>query len=151
MLTSRLLRLLLLCMALESSACDRGSGTGSYVQVSYPCELGAPAIDSLRVTWGLDGIALGRMEPGDNIERTLVPGGGGGEVTVSVQIGGRQHDTVHRVGAYDDGQRYGVKITLDPFGSAKVVHCRHPCTGSVRPWNEPWRGLLAWMFRSKCT
>jgi len=150
MLPSRLLKLLLLGMML-CQACGTGQQEGSYVRVSYPCEPGAPTIESLRVTWGLDGIALGKMEPSDDIERTMLPGGGGGPVTVSVWIGGKQHDTVRWVGAYNDDQRYGVKITLDPFGSANVVHCRHPCPGSVRPWNEPWRGMLAWMLRSKCT
>lgn len=143
-------RLMLLGVAMGSAACDRGKDTGSYVQVSYPCEPGAPELESLRVTWGLDGIALGKVEPGDGVERTMVPGGGGGPITVSVWIGGTQHDTVRWVGAYDDGQRYGVRITLDPFGSASVVHCRHPCPGSVRPWTEPWRGILAWLSRPQC-
>jgi hypothetical protein len=142
-------RLLFVGIAMVWVACGELE-TGSYVQVAYPCEHGAPIIDSLRVTWGLDDLAAERIEPGDEFEGTMEPGGGGGEVNVLVWIGGNQRVSTRMVGAYDDGQRYGVTITIDPFGSATVSHCRHPCPGSVRRRYEPWRGLIASMFRPRC-
>ena len=132
-----------------STTC-KGTETGSYVQVNYPCVPGAPSIESLRVTWGVDKIGRERMEPGEEIAGFMEPGGGGGKITALLWIEGKQYVSEQDVGAYDDGERYGVRVELDPLGSAKIVYCRHPCTGSVRPWGEPWKGILASMLRPKC-
>jgi hypothetical protein len=136
-------------IVMAGSAC-RGSETGSYVRVSYPCVPGAPPIDSLRVTWGVDKIGREKMEPGDEIAGFMEPGGGGGRVTVLLWIQGKQHVSERDVGERDDRERYGVNVALDPLGTAKIAYCRHPCSGSVQPWGEPWSGILASVVRPKC-
>jgi hypothetical protein len=128
------------------SGCSQKSG--SVVRVVYPEVVGAPVIRTLRVKWGLDDLAREVLMPGEEITGVLDPKGGGGPMTVVLTIDGYQHSWRGRIGDYDDGQRYGVELRVDPLGGITEKHCRHPCPGSTPAAGEPWRTRLLSLTRA---
>jgi hypothetical protein len=112
-------------------SCQPGDGA-SYVQLSYPAQPGAPTLTTVRVTWSARKSGVEELKPGESFDSLMYPLGGGGEMSVLCTIDGKVHAWNGHVGQSGDNARYGVQIEIEPLGTIRVNHCKHPCPGSER-------------------
>jgi hypothetical protein len=131
-------RLLTTFVVVGAVACAR-EGRPNYVRVTYVYAEGAPAAQSLRISWDGKELAWEDLRPGDDIYAMVTPEDGGGHMDVSYSLSGHTNWWSGKVGFPGDQSRYAVTITIDPVGSVSVKHCTHPCEASEWPWYEPWR------------
>jgi hypothetical protein len=126
--------------------CSRPRPGGSLVRLNYPAVKGAPILSGVRVLWGVDKWAFETMKPGDRVVAYMYPLGGGGDMTVLLDIDGHKQAWNRHVGENEDGKQYGVQITIGPLGNVEESHCEHPCALSVQPWWEPWVDFASSIF-----
>lgn len=128
---ARIMAAAAVCCLVASASCSLKDG--SLVHVVYSDLVGAPVLNRLRVLWGMDDLAREVMTPGEEITGVLDPKGGGGPMTVLWTIDGEQYSWTGDVGAYDDGQRYGVEIRIDPIGTVtRFLQKRAPVRSALQ-------------------